>query len=261
MIFPSPTTTSQHDERLIHWLSALHDALPAERVPLVFADKKTTLARRIALLERVFEHIIHLTNELNAFDPTSRKIAIPRSVCEVYPDRKTQQTQITLRLKQILDLRNAAQHSTSDTLEAAHGRIQDLNTGIEKARTGAAGTSKPTQTAPQIRPAVRRTERSRRAYTKVHPPRHAPTSAELAHWEAGMQQIRSQVPGGHVRPTLPTETSHPGQRQYDGQAISAPPPAAGQNGWVGKCALPSIGYVLRWEAFGRLERSAGGTGR
>jgi hypothetical protein len=51
MIIPSPTTTSQHDERLIHWLSVLHHALPAERVPPVFADKRTTLARRIALLE------------------------------------------------------------------------------------------------------------------------------------------------------------------------------------------------------------------
>jgi hypothetical protein len=92
----------------------------------------------------VFEHIIHLTNELNAFDPTFRKIAIPRSVCEVYPDRKTQQTQITLRLKQILDLRNAAQHSTSDTLEAGQYPCSRMFVGLTfKQRMAGFRTSTP----------------------------------------------------------------------------------------------------------------------
>jgi hypothetical protein len=67
---------------------------------------------------KVFEHIIGLTNELNAFDGTSTLIAMSRSVCEMYADRKTQQTQSTVRLKHILGLRNAAQRSTADTLEA-----------------------------------------------------------------------------------------------------------------------------------------------
>jgi hypothetical protein len=40
----------QHDERLSHWLSALHDVLLAERVSSAFADGKGRLVRRITVL-------------------------------------------------------------------------------------------------------------------------------------------------------------------------------------------------------------------
>ncbi|KAJ7327839.1 hypothetical protein DFH08DRAFT_967639 [Mycena albidolilacea] len=113
----------KHDERLSHWLSAPHDVLLAGRVSFVFAYGKGRLVDYAGELRlfiiKVFEHIIDLTNELNTFDGTSTLIARPRSVCEAYADRKMQKTQITGRLKYILDLRNAAQRSIADTLEAS----------------------------------------------------------------------------------------------------------------------------------------------
>jgi hypothetical protein len=67
----------------------------------------------------VLEHIINLTNELNSrVDPGRASLPIPRSVFEVYGERKEQQKQVIARMKRILDVADIVNFTTAETLEA-----------------------------------------------------------------------------------------------------------------------------------------------
>ncbi|KAJ7182260.1 hypothetical protein C8R43DRAFT_940413 [Mycena crocata] len=113
--------------KTVQWISQLHDALPPKWQPRTFADANC-LTRRIAVLEKVMEYIIHLTNQHNALGgPPLTWTTLPlttQSVFEVYPDRKEQHAQVVSRLKALLGLVHVKK--ISDTFELAYVRIGEL---------------------------------------------------------------------------------------------------------------------------------------
>ncbi|KAJ7023164.1 hypothetical protein C8F04DRAFT_1193726 [Mycena alexandri] len=283
----------EYNDRLAHWLSALHSILPLDLAPRTFTDAKT-LTRRVAMLEQVFEYILNLTNQLNArVNPQADQLPIPPSVFEVYTARKEQQTHIIARLKNILNVANIPNFTTAETFEAAeaHGRILDLKSALENARDPAVELPQPRATRLPKKLGVRRTERVRRtargavrvaellptqplggdsdAYSTIESSAAltdtaADTDGVVRRTTAG-QQVRgtppraSTVPG--IQPLLPRrlpQTQEPVARRdfcagQHDDAAIATLPAPTAQA---RPVLPSIKYVWRSAAMGEIDRLA-----
>ncbi|KAJ7112490.1 hypothetical protein C8R44DRAFT_741579 [Mycena epipterygia] len=123
------------------WLSALHDTLPRALVPPGLGALPI-LARRVCLLDKVYEHLLTLTHRANALadEPAAEELP-PPAVFDVYPNApQIQQRQIILRLKTVLGLADVAGVTSAQTFEAAHTRIGELRREIQRVQAGGAPT-------------------------------------------------------------------------------------------------------------------------
>ncbi|KAJ7775342.1 hypothetical protein B0H16DRAFT_1712924 [Mycena metata] len=264
----------EYNDRLAHWLSALHSILPADIIPRTFTDANT-LTRRVAVLEKVFEYILDLTNQLNGLvKPLADPLPIPPSVFEVYTARKEQQRQIILRLKNILNVANIKHFTTAETFEAAHGRILDLRIAIESASDPTVELPPPRATRVPKKMGVTRPERPLSAGDHAYPTgigsSATPTGTAAAtdgvvHRTTASQQFRgtplraSAVPG--FRPSFPPRlppTREPMAwrdfcaSQHNEAAIATLPASTAP----ARPVLPSIKYVWRSAAMGKIDRLA-----
>ncbi|KAJ6452492.1 hypothetical protein C8R45DRAFT_1113046 [Mycena sanguinolenta] len=215
-------------QRLASSLVALDHVIPPELVPRIFNDT-AILTRRIAFLQAVHEHIINLSNQLNAFSGFRfPAIPIPPSVFDIYTERKMQKRQIYLRLKNILNITDEDRLPAAEVLQRAHGRILDLI----KALQAYDPDSHTAQTQPTL-------ETSR------------VIGGDL--YASATQPLPSQAPPDlgattHEFLVLPESLV---RDQYS-QAMAV---ARARGNDVEKRTLPGFEYILRSERLGYLERA------